>query len=64
MGWAMFHVISADGGSTKAITGYFTGDFISQPLTVGECTADMAAAGTCGIIDPNALGGYVVRLSR
>lgn len=63
-GWAMFHITSADGASTKAITGYFLDDFVSQPLTVGECTAAMAAAGACGVIDPSALGGYVVRLSQ
>jgi putative Flp pilus-assembly TadE/G-like protein len=63
-GWAMFHITSADGGSTKAITGYFLDDFVSQPLTVGECTAAMAAAGVCGVIDLSALGGYVVRLSQ
>ena len=63
-GWAMFHVTSAAGGSSKSITGYFLDDFVSQPLTVGECTAAMAAAGACGIIDPSALGGYVVRLSQ
>jgi hypothetical protein len=31
-GWAMFHVISAEGGSHKTITGYFTGEFIGSPL--------------------------------
>lgn len=63
-GWAMFHITSASGGNDKSITGYFLDDFVSQPLTVGECTAAMAAAGGCGIVDPNALGGYVVRLSQ
>jgi Flp pilus assembly protein TadG len=63
-GWAMFHVTGASGGSDKTITGYFLNDFVSQPLTIGECTAAMSAAGACGIIDPSALGGYVVRLSQ
>jgi hypothetical protein len=64
-GWAMFHVISASGGSDKTITGYFLGDFISQPLTVGECTAAQQAAGTCGLIDPNSpLNNFFVRLSE
>lgn len=64
-GWAMFHVISASGGSDKTITGYFLGNFIRQPLTVGECTADMQDAGTCGRIpDDSAFGAYAVRLSN
>lgn len=49
-GWAMFHVISAAGGSSKTITGYFTGDFQGKPLSVGACTAAQQAAGTCGVI--------------
>jgi hypothetical protein len=52
-GWAMFHVVSAQGGSSKTITGYFTGDFVGQPLTVGECTAQQQQAGTCGEITNN-----------
>ena len=64
-GWAMFHVVSASGGSDKTITGYFLGDFISQPLTVGQCTAAQQAAGTCGVIDPNSpLNNFFVRLSE
>lgn len=62
-GWAMFHVISASGGSNKSIRGYFLDDFVRQPLTVGECTAAMQAAGTCGVIVPNVFGQYAVRLS-
>jgi Putative Flp pilus-assembly TadE/G-like len=65
-GWAMFHVISAAGGSSKSITGYFlpTG-FVQQPLTVGECTAAMEAAGACGKIpDDLPFGQYFVRLSN
>jgi hypothetical protein len=65
MGWAMFHVISASGGSAKEITGYFLGDFISQPLTVGACTAAQQAAGTCGLINPNSpFNNFFVRLSE
>jgi Flp pilus assembly protein TadG len=63
-GWALFHVISAAGGSSKTITGYFLSDFISMPLTVGECTPAQQAAGTCGIISANPFGAYVVRLSK
>jgi Flp pilus assembly protein TadG len=63
-GWAMFHVVSASGGSDKTITGYFLDDFISQPLTVGECTAAQQAAGTCGVIDDTPLDSYFVRLSE
>jgi hypothetical protein len=62
-GWALFHVISAQGGSQKNITGYFLSDFKAQPLTVGECTPAQQAAGTCGQIDPASIfGAYVIRL--
>ena len=63
-GWAMFHVIGASGGSNKTITGYFLGDFISQPLSVGQCTAAQQAAGTCGLIGSSPFGAYIVRLSE
>jgi hypothetical protein len=64
-GWAMFHVVSASGGSSKTITGYFLSNFIQQPLTVGECTPAMQAAGTCGDIPANLpFGQYFVRLSN
>lgn len=62
-GWAMFHVISASGGSSKTVTGYFLTDFITQPLTVGECTATQQAAGTCGVITSSPFGAIVVRLT-
>ncbi len=63
-GWALFYVISAQGGSAKNITGYFMSEFKNKPLTVGECTAQQQAAGTCGIITTgNPFGGYVVRLT-
>ena len=32
-GWALFHVVAADGGSTKTVTGYFTSGF-SENLDV------------------------------
>lgn len=63
-GWALFHVISAAGGSSKTITGYFLSDFKKSPLTVGECTPAQQAAGTCGIIPPNAFGAYKTFLTN
>jgi Flp pilus assembly protein TadG len=63
-GWALFHVISASGGSNKTITGYFLSDFKAKPLTVGECTPAQQAAGTCGVISSNPFGAYVVRMSN
>lgn len=45
--------MSAQGGSSNTITGYFTGDFVGQPLSIGECTAQQQAAGTCGQITNN-----------
>jgi Flp pilus assembly protein TadG len=62
-GWATFHVISAQGGSAKDITGYFTGDFRSKPLTVGECTAQQQANGQCGVVEIDTLG-LIVRLTE
>jgi hypothetical protein len=63
-GWAMFHIISAAGGADKHIRGYFLPDgFQRSPLTVGECTAEQAAKGQCGIIEQNAFGSYTVRLT-
>jgi hypothetical protein len=62
-GWAMFHVISASGGSQKDIRGYFLPDgFQRSPLTVGECTAEQQANNQCGKIEFNAFGAYAVRL--
>jgi hypothetical protein len=62
-GWVMFHVIEAEGSSQKAIRGYFTDNFIGSPLSIGECTPDLQAAGTCGIITANSpFVNYVVRL--
>jgi hypothetical protein len=62
-GWAVFHVISASGGSAKHIRGYFVPDgFQKSPLSVGECTTQEAAANRCGVIELNAFGAYTVRL--
>jgi hypothetical protein len=63
-GWALFHVISAQGGSAKDITGYFTSDFHQKPLTVGECTAQQQANGQCGEIVESVFGAYLVRLTE
>jgi Flp pilus assembly protein TadG len=63
-GWAIFHVVSASGGSQKTITGYFKSDFKTQPLTVGECTVAQQAAGQCGLIEYDSpFDRLVVRLS-
>jgi Flp pilus assembly protein TadG len=63
VGWAMFYVISADGGSDKHITGYFTGNFTQSPLSVGECpTPNNPAASGCGIINGGSLDTLIVRL--
>jgi Flp pilus assembly protein TadG len=62
-GWALFYVTGAQGGSSKTISGYFLSDFKKKPLTVGECTPQQQAAGTCGLIDVSAFGAYIVRLT-
>jgi len=54
MGWAMFHVISASGGSDKHIRGYFLSSFTTARLRVTAC-----AANDC----PRYLGSYVLKLS-
>lgn len=38
MGWATFHVVSAQGGSAKDVVGYFKSGFFNQRLTVGDCS--------------------------
>jgi Flp pilus assembly protein TadG len=53
-GWATFHVVSADGGSDKNVTGYFIPSFVNQRLSVG------CAAGHC----PRYLGSYVLKLTN
>lgn len=54
MGWATFHVISADAGSDKHVNGYFVSSFDSARLTVSSC-----AANAC----PRYLGSYVLKLT-
>jgi Flp pilus assembly protein TadG len=53
MGWASFHVVSASGGSSKHITGYFQTAFNSDRLTVSTCSA---------LACPRYLGSYVLKL--
>ena len=63
-GWAIFHVVSAEGGSNKTITGYFTGEFIGSPLSIGSCTPQQQADGTCGVIPTSTdFDNYTVYLS-
>ncbi len=52
-GWATLHIVSADGGPAKTITGYFKSNFVSQRLTIGNCSG-----GAC----PRFLGSYVLKL--
>ena len=52
MGWATFHVTSAEGGSTKKVNGYFVSPFLNQRLTV-NCPFD-----DC----PRYLGSYSLKL--
>jgi Flp pilus assembly protein TadG len=54
MGWAMFHVNSASGGSAKHINGYFLSSFSSARLAVTDCSA---------LDCPRYLGSYVLKLS-
>jgi Flp pilus assembly protein TadG len=62
-GWAMFHVISASGGSDKVIRGYFLENFRTNPLTVGECTPLQLANGECGVITASSpFDNYTVKL--
>ena len=53
MGWAMFHLNSSTGESTKEINGYFLSSFESARLNVSNC-----AANAC----PRYLGSYVLKL--
>jgi hypothetical protein len=52
-GWATFHIVTADGASTKTITGYFENKYVAQQLTIGGC-----ANGAC----PRYVGTYVLKL--
>jgi hypothetical protein len=54
MGWSTFHVVSAAGGSTKKITGYFVSGFVSGRLSVTACAA---------LACPRYLGSYVLKLA-
>ena len=54
MGWASFHVVSATGGTSKHINGYFQTAFISDRLTVSSCSA---------LACPRYLGAYVLKLT-
>jgi hypothetical protein len=65
VGWAMFYVVSAQGGSSKTITGYFTGEFTGTALSVGECpTPNNPAASGCGIIGGGSLDNLIVKLTE
>jgi Flp pilus assembly protein TadG len=54
VGWSIFHVISASGGSAKHIRGYFVSAFQGAQVAVTAC-----AANNC----PRYLGTYVLKLS-
>ena len=54
MGWAMFHVSSASGGSTKQVRGYFLSSFVSASLRITTCELNAC---------PRYLGAYVLKLS-
>jgi Flp pilus assembly protein TadG len=54
VGWSIFHVISADGGSAKHVRGYFVSSFESARLSITAC-----AANDC----PRYMGAYVLKLS-
>ena len=54
MGWSTFHVVSAVGGTTKKVTGYFVSSFVTGRLSVTACAA---------LACPRYLGSYVLRLS-
>jgi hypothetical protein len=55
MGWATFHVISAEGGSAKHVYGYFQASFESSRLSISACSAN-----DC----PRYLGTYILKLSN
>lgn len=61
-GWAMFHIISALGGNDKVINGYFTGNFVQQPLSVGECPNPPDPNRPCGVITEGSFDNLIVRL--
>jgi hypothetical protein len=55
VGWSVFHVISASGGATKHIRGYFVSSFQSSSTAITAC-----AANNC----PRYLGAYVLKLTN
>ena len=55
MGWATFHVVSAEAGSAKHITGYFQVAFTSDRLTISTCSA---------LACPRYLGSYILKLTN
>jgi Putative Flp pilus-assembly TadE/G-like len=55
MGWATFHVISAEGGSAKHVYGYFQASYESARLSISACSAN-----DC----PRYLGTYILKLSN
>ena len=57
----MFHVISAGSGSDKFIRGYFTDNFVQQPLNVGACPA--VPTSPCGEIVAGSWDNLIVRLA-
>ncbi len=62
MGWAMFHVISASGGSNKHITGYFDDNFVNSPLSVGECPSNPLSP--CGVVTVGEFDDIIVKLEQ
>jgi Tfp pilus assembly protein PilX len=55
VGWATFHVISATGGSSKHVYGYFQASFESARLSITGCSAN-----DC----PRYLGTYILKLTE
>lgn len=60
VGWALFHIISADAGNDKHIRGYFSDSFVQQPLSVGVCPANPTSP--CGEIVAGSFDNLIVRL--
>ena len=62
-GWALFYVISAEGGSSKTITGYFLDNFVASPLSVGECPPNPTSP--CGLpTEGGSFDNLIVRLTN
>jgi Flp pilus assembly protein TadG len=55
VGWSMFHVNSASGGSSKTVNGYFLSSFESARLSISACSAN-----DC----PRYLGSYILKLTN